>query len=151
MKLSLPFFRAGRHAVTALAILGVVLSYVGSVSAFSQKPAAAASQLPLYLDATKPVQTRVNDLLAQMTLAEKIGQMVQIEVTQVTDTSNTCTSQGGFNMPNPVCMQKIFIDNNVGSILAGGTDIPVDTTNSGGVGNTGKDWATEYNIMQQYA
>src|SRR5258708_34960866 len=151
MKLSLPFFRAGRHAVTALAILSVVLSFVGSVAAFSQTRSAAANQRLVYLDASKPVQARVNDLLAQMTLAEKIGQMVQIEVTQVTDTGNTCTSQGGFNMPNPVCMQKIFIDNHVGSILAGGTDIPLDTTNSGGPGNTGKDWATEYNIMQQYA
>src|SRR5258708_10453686 len=151
MKLSLPFFRAGRHAVTALAILSVVLSFVGSVAAFSQTRSAAANQRLVYLDATKPVQARVNDLLAQMTLAEKTGQMVQVEVTQVTDTGNTCTSQGGFNIPNPVCMQKIFIDNHVGSILAGGTDIPVDTTNSGGVGNTGKDWATQYNIMQQYA
>ncbi len=151
MKLSLPFFRAGRHAVTALAILSVVLSFVGSVAAFTRTPPAAANQRPVYLDATKPVQARVNDLLAQMTLAEKTGQMVQIEVTQVTDTGNTCTSQGGFNMPNPVCMQKIFIDNHVGSILAGGTDIPLDTTNSGGPGNTGKDWATEYNIIQQYA
>jgi beta-glucosidase len=159
MRLSLPFFRifrAGRQALTALAILGVVLSgvvltYAASAAAGSRTPAAAAGKLPVYLDASKPVQARVTDLLARMTLAEKIGQMVQIEVTQVTDTSNTCTSQGGFNMPNPVCMQKIFIDNHVGSILAGGTDIPPDTTNSGGPGNTGKDWATEYNIMQQYA
>src|SRR5258706_10931320 len=155
MKLSLPFFRAGRRAVTALVILvvtlSVALSYAGVTGAFSRTPSAAASQLPVYLDASKPVQARVNDLLARMTLAEKTGQMVQIEVTQVTDTNNTCTSQGGFNMPNPVCMQKIFIDNHAGSVLAGGTDIPVDTTNSGGVGKTGKDWATEYNIMQQYA
>src|SRR5258708_8868650 len=154
MKLSLPFFRAGRHAVTALVILVVILSvalsYAGVLGAFSRTPSVAASQLPVYLDASKPVQARVNDLLARMTLAEKTGQMVQIEVTQVTDTNNTCTSQGGFNMPNPVCMQKIFIDNHAGSVLAGGTDIPVDTTHSGGVGNTGQDWATEDNIMQQY-
>src|SRR5262249_49761153 len=77
-----------------------------------------------YLDAKQPIRARVNDLLGRMTLPEKTGQMVQIEVTQVTDTSNDCTSQGGFNLPNPVCEQKIFIDNNVGSILAGGTDIP---------------------------
>jgi beta-glucosidase len=86
-----------------------------------------------------------------MTLPEKIGQMVQIEVTQVTDTNPSCTSQGGFNLPNPVCEQKIFVDNHVGSILAGGTDIPVDTTGQGGVGNTGLDWANEYNTMQSYA
>jgi beta-glucosidase len=93
----------------------------------------------------------VNKLLAQMTLPEKIGQMVQIEVTQVTDTNNACTSQGGFNLPNPVCEQKIFVDNNVGSILAGGTDIPVDTTGQHGTGNTGQDWANMYNTMQSFA
>jgi beta-glucosidase len=86
-----------------------------------------------------------------MTWAEKVGQMDQIEVTQVTDPSDSCTSTGGFNLPNPVCEQKIFVDDNVGSILAGGTDVPPDTTGAGGPGNTGQDWANEYNTMQQYA
>jgi beta-glucosidase len=103
------------------------------------------------MNAHLPVQARVADLLGRMTLPEKIGQMVQIEVTQVTDNSNDCTSTGGFNMPNPVCEQKIFVDDNAGSILAGGTDIPPDTTGGGGVGNTGLDWASEYNTMQSYA
>jgi beta-glucosidase len=48
-------------------------------------------------------------------------------------------------------MQKILIDQNVGTILAGGTDSPIDTTGHNGVGNTGFDWANEYNIIQQYA
>jgi beta-glucosidase len=109
------------------------------------------STTPAYLNARLPVQARVEDLLSRMTLPEKIGQMVQIEATQVTDTTNACTSTGGFNVPNPVCEQKIFVDNNVGSILAGGTDVPVDTTGKGGVGNTGLDWANEYNTMQAYA
>jgi beta-glucosidase len=86
-----------------------------------------------------------------MTLPEKIGQMVQIEATEVTDKTSACTSTGGFNLPNPVCEQKIFVDQNVGSILAGGTDIPPDTTGKGGTGNTGLDWANEYNTMQSYA
>jgi beta-glucosidase len=43
------------------------------------------------------------------------------------------------------------VDNHVGSILAGGTDVPIDTTGKGGPGNTGLDWATEYNTMQSYA
>ena len=98
-----------------------------------------------------PVQARVADLLGRMTLPEKIGQMVQIEATQVTDSSNACTSTGGFNLPNPVCEQKIFVTDNAGSILAGGTDIPPDTTGGGGTGNTGLDWANEYNTMQSYA
>ena len=113
---------------------------------------AAATNGPAYLDSTQSVQNRVNDLLSRMTLAEKVGQMDMIEVTQVTDNNpnNQCAG-AGFNQPNPVCEQKIFIDNHTGAILAGGTDIPPDTTNSGQPGNTGLDWANEYNTMQQFA
>jgi beta-glucosidase len=143
---ALPFIAAAAAVVLAAAISAVAVTKASAAPA-----SAAASSHPAYLDSSQPVQARVNKLLAQMTLPEKIGQMVEIEATQVTDTSNSCTSQGGFNMPNPVCMQKIFVDNNVGSILAGGTDVPPDTTGHGGTGNTGLDWANEYNIMQSYA
>ena len=140
---------ARRGAVTA-ALVAVALVITMSASAMTWSTTSASARAA-YLNPRLPVQARVANLLAQMTLPEKIGQMVQIEATQVTDTSNACTSTGGFNMPNPVCEQKIFIDNNVGSILAGGTDIPPDTTGHGGTGNTGLDWANEYNIMQSYA
>ena len=128
----------------------VALAIGLTTAAVSGQPAAATGR-PAYLNSHLPVQARVADLLSRMTLPEKIGQMVQIEATQVTDTSNSCTSTGGFNMPNPACEQKIFVDNKVGSILAGGTDIPPDTTGQGGTGNTGLDWANEYNTMQSYA
>src|SRR5712664_3451439 len=134
--------------IATVAGLGLMMAMPASAKIST---AAAASARPAHLDAKLTVQARVHDLLGRMTLPEKIGQMVQIEVTQVTDTSDNCTSQGGFNLPNPVCEQKIFVDNNVGSILAGGTDIPVDTTGKGGTGNTGQDWASEYNSMQAYA
>jgi beta-glucosidase len=134
--------------IATVAGLGLMIAMPASAKIST---AAAASARPAYLDAKLTVQARVHDLLGRMTLPEKIGQMVQIEVTQVTDSSDSCTSQGGFNLPNPVCEQKIFVDNNVGSILAGGTDIPVDTTGKGGTGNTGRDWASEYNSMQAYA
>jgi beta-glucosidase len=138
-----------RWPVAGLALaLSLTLAVPGSALA---KTSGSASAPAAYLNPQLPVQARVNSLLAHMTLPEKIGQMVQIEVTQVTDTNSNCTSQGGFNMPNPACEQKIFLDNHVGSILAGGTDIPVDTTGHGGTGNTGLDWANEYNIMQSYA
>src|SRR5215468_4022054 len=139
---ALPFTAAAAAVVVAAAISAVAVTRTApaNVAASSR----TATQDP-------PVQARVADLLGRMTLPEKIGQMVQIEVTQVTDKSNNCTSQGGFNMPNPACEQKIFVDNNVGSILAGGTDIPPDTTGQGGTGNTGLDWANEYNTMQSYA
>src|SRR5690242_9631833 len=142
---------ACRRPVTgAVAAVTLVIATLASVSA-TTTTAASASGRASYVDSAAPVQARVAGLLGRMTLAEKIGQMVQIEATQVTDTSSTCTSQGGFNLPNPVCEQKIFVDVKVGSILAGGTDIPPDTTGKGGPGNTGLDWASEYNTMQSYA
>jgi len=141
--------RSVRRTAFPAAIAAVALA-IGMTAAVTSQPAAATGR-PAYLNSHLPVQARVADLLGRMTLPEKIGQMVQIEATQVTDTNDNCTSQGGFNMPNPVCEQKIFVDNHVGSILAGGTDIPPDTTGHGGTGNTGLDWANEYNIMQSYA
>jgi beta-glucosidase len=36
-------------------------------------------------------------------------------------------------------------------VLAGGTNNPIDTTGAGGAGNTGFDWANEYNMIQKYA
>src|SRR5215469_3176547 len=138
--------------IAAVSAAALVVATLASASATSTASASSsASSRPAYLNASLPVQARVADLLGQMTLPEKIGQMVQIEATQVTDTSNACTSQGGFNMPNPVCEQKIFVTNDVGSILAGGSDIAPDTTGQGGTGNTGLDWANEYNTMQSYA
>lgn len=140
---------AGRAPVIA-ALAAVALVSTVSASAVT-RPTATASGRPAYLDPSLHVQARVADLLGRMTLPEKIGQMVQIEATQVTDTSDDCTSTGGFNVPNPVCEQKILVGDEVGSILAGGTDIPPDTTGRGGTGNTGLDWANEYNTMQSYA
>ncbi len=42
-------------------------------------PAAESDAPPAYQDATRPIAERVNDLLARMSLAEKIGQMTLIE------------------------------------------------------------------------
>src|SRR5262245_4646551 len=141
--------RSVRRTAFPAAIAAVALA-IGMTAAVTSQPAAATGR-PAYLNSHLPVQARVADLLGRMTLPEQLGQMVPSEATQATDTNDNCTSQGGFNMPNPVCEQKIFVDNHVGSILAGGTDIPPDTTGHGGTGNTGLDWANEYNIMQSYA
>src|SRR5215475_3469192 len=141
--------RSVRRTAFPAAIAAVALA-IGMTAAVTSQPAAATGR-PAYMNSHLPVQARVADLLSRMTLPEKIGQMVQIEATQVTDNSNSCTSTGGFNMPNPVCEHQIFVNNNVGSILAGGTDVPPDTTGGGGTGNTGLDWANEYNTMQAYA
>jgi len=138
-------------AMSALAITRTATPASAAASGAANGAGSAAASRPAYMNARLPVQARVADLLSRMTLAEKVGQMDQIEATQVTDTTNACTSTGGFNLPNPVCEQKIFVDDNVGSILAGGTDIPPDTTGMGGAGNTGEDWASEYDTMQSFA
>src|SRR6266568_770566 len=142
--------RSARRRVFPAAAAAVALATGMTVAAATGQSASATGR-PAYMNPRLSVQARVADLLGRMTLPEKIGQMVQIEATQVTDSSSNCTSTGGFNMPNPVCEQKIFVTDNVGSILAGGTDIPPDTTGQGGTGNTGLDWANEYNTMQSYA
>ncbi|MDT5357468.1 MAG: beta-glucosidase, partial [Mycobacterium sp.] len=111
---------------------------------------ATASSAP-WLDASKPTQARVAALLNSMTLAEKVGQMDQQLVDNVTDPNSANCNTGNFGMPNPACMQTFFVDQHVGSVLAGGTDNPIDTTGNGGVGNTGFDWANEYNMIQGYA
>ncbi|MDX6394180.1 MAG: beta-glucosidase, partial [Streptosporangiaceae bacterium] len=138
-----------RRPLTAT-LLAIALTATMSASALNRAPASASGG-PGYLDASLSDQARVSDLLGRMTLPEKIGQMVQIEQSNVTDTTSACTSQGGFNLPNPTCEQQVFVTDNVGSILAGGSDIPIDTTGKGLPGNTGLDWATEYNTMQAYA
>jgi beta-glucosidase len=138
--------RGRKKVVVALAV-GVLA--VGGLSAFVSQGNAAAPQPP-WLNPNKPIQARVNSLLGAMTLPEKVGQMDQQLVPNVTGPSNACGSQG-FAIPNPTCMKTVLVDNNVGSLLAGGTDSPIDQTGHGGVGNTGFDWASAYNSIQQYA
>ena len=130
---------------TAAAVVAVGLP------SFAWYSASAKSPTPPWLDSSKSVSARVNALLKEMTLEEKVGQMDQQLVTTLTDTDGTRCGDNGFNLPNQDCMKKILIDSKTGSILAGGTNNPIDTTGKGGVGNTGRDWANEYNAIQQYA
>ncbi|HLY83470.1 MAG TPA: glycoside hydrolase family 3 N-terminal domain-containing protein, partial [Acidimicrobiales bacterium] len=147
--------RSGRHwrwrrspLLAATAVLAIALglpTLAGQVGASTAKPS-----MP-WLDATLSTTARVNALLNAMTLPEKVGQMDQQLVDNVTDPNGANCNTGNFGMPNPVCEQKFFGDQHVGSVLAGGTDNPVDTTGKGGTGNTGFDWANEYNMIQKAA
>ena len=137
-----------RRKVMAAVAVGVLT--VGALAAFESQGSADPDQAP-WLDPHKPISARVNSLLAAMTLEEKVGQMDQQLVTTLTDPDGTRCGDNGFNMPNPTCMQKILVDQKTGSVLAGGTNNPIDTTGGGGVGNTGFDWANEYNMIQKYA
>ena len=131
-------------ATSLIAALGLGLPTIAG-------PASADSTSAPWLDASKPIAARVEAVLKTMTLAEKVGQMDQQLVDNVTDPNGTRCNTGTFAMPNPTCMQTFFVDQHVGSVLAGGTDNPIDTTGKGGVGNTGYDWANEYNMIQSYA
>ncbi len=140
----------GRHKVAIAVAVGVLVA--GGLSAFLTQGFAAAASSPRtpWLDAHKPVQARVNALLGAMTLPEKVGQMDQQLVDDLTGPSTACGSQGWAEL-NDDCMKTWLVDNNVGSLLAGGTDNPPDTTGQMGSGNTGYDWAHEYNLIQKYA
>jgi beta-glucosidase len=139
----------GRRSATAVAV-GVLV--VGGLSALLTQGFADAAGSPKapWLDANKPVQARVNALLGAMTLPEKVGQMDQQLVDDLTGPSDACGTQGWAQL-NESCMKTWLVDDNTGSLLAGGTDNPPDTTGHGGTGNTGYDWANEYNMIQKYA
>lgn len=68
-----------RGRPSALKIAGVIASGVILLAAVLFKPTLAAGQgeasKPLYLDASQPIEVRVDDLLKRMTLKEKVGQL----------------------------------------------------------------------------
>jgi beta-glucosidase len=110
--------------------------------------AAPGAGRPLYLNAHAEINARVNDLLHRMTLEEKVGQMDQIVIGKLRDTTSPangdCNNAGGNNDPlQTTCLQRVLVDYKTGSILSGGTDNPAD--------NTGRGWAEQYNTIQHYA
>lgn len=78
----------------------------------------------VYMDATQDVETRVEALLAQMTLEEKIGQMLQPEQAYITPEDVT---KYGF-----------------GSVLSGGGSAPAE-------GNMPENWANRVNELKSAA
>src|SRR6476619_7208604 len=140
-----------RWAVLVTGAMVVGCLGFGVPSQASPEPPGGPGKSPAWHDSGRSIADRVNALLGVMTPAEKVGQMDQQLVTTLTDPSSATCGDNGFNMPNPDCMKKILIDQNTGSILAGGTNNPIDTTGKGGAGNTGYDWANEYNMIQHYA
>src|SRR5437763_5048353 len=141
--------RGRRKAVVAMAVAVLVAAGLSAFLAQGFADAANSPKTP-WLDADKPIHARVNALLDAMTLPEKVGQMDQQLVDNVTGPSSACGSRGWAQL-NQSCLKTWLIDDATGSLLAGGTDNPPDTTGQGGTGNTGYDWANEYNVIQQYA
>ncbi|MEO0292846.1 MAG: glycoside hydrolase family 3 N-terminal domain-containing protein [candidate division WOR-3 bacterium] len=79
------------------------------------------ARYPKYLDSTATIEERVEDLLNQMTLEEKIGQMIQAE-----RSSSTILSD----------IKKYYL----GSVLSGGGSVPSP--------NTPEKWADMYDTLQ---
>lgn len=77
-----------------------------------------------YTDASLPIEQRVDDLLARMSLADKIGQMTLIDRTALDD-------------PSAVAEYRI------GAVLSGGGSAPPDPTVEG--------WADTYDMFQEHA
>lgn len=96
---------------------------LASISFISTAPLLA--QETTYLDPAQPVQARVADLLQRMTLDEKIGQMVQADLSCVTNLSDIETY--GF-----------------GSMLSGGDSKPRGE-------NTPENWFNTVNNLQSWA
>ncbi|KAJ9178634.1 hypothetical protein P3X46_010502 [Hevea brasiliensis] len=89
--------------------------------------AAAAGDVKNYLkykDPKQPLGVRIRDLLSRMTLQEKIGQMVQVELTVAT----------------PDAMKKYFI----GSVLSGGGSVPAPKASA-------ETWVKTVNNIQKAA
>lgn len=84
-----------------------------------------AQNTPVYLDPSQPVDARVADLLSQMTLDEKIGQMVQADLACVTNLQDIETY--GF-----------------GSMLSGGDSKPKGD-------NDPENWLNTVNQLQSWA
>ncbi len=89
-----------------------------------EQPAAPVEeQSPVYLDSQAPAETRAADLLARMTLEEKIGQMTQVEKNSI----------------HPEAITRLHI----GSLLSGGGGAPAI--------NTPEAWAEMVDGFQAYA
>lgn len=130
---------------------GVAVLAAGGLIAYAAGGSASPPSRPTYRDPHASISMRVHDLMSRMTLAEKVGQMDQQLVDNLTTGSSGTCGGDGWAQLNESCMKTWLVDNDTGSLLAGGTDNPPDTTGAGGTGNTGYDWANEYNMIQKYA
>jgi beta-glucosidase len=98
-KLLVPLLHRHRMALlTAPAVFAALLLFWAVLGSTD------ADVAPLYKDPAQPVEARVTDLLGRMTLAEKIGQMTQIE--------------------RLVATPEVLRDNFIGSLLSGGGSVP---------------------------
>jgi beta-glucosidase len=127
------------------AVFGAAVTVAAAVAVIGVTSGTAASRA-IYKDQGASIPARVHDLLAQMTLKEKVGQMDEAVVGLLrnkTDPGNGVCNGDNTSQPQPSCLQQVLVKDATGSVLSGGTDNPP--------GNTGADWANLYNTIQNYA
>lgn len=134
MNASNRFEQRGRiHLPHAIRFVSVLLACACSAAPAASAPPAAAAEataaatvtaaMPDYHDASLPLETRVTAILSRMTLAEKVGQMTQVEKNSI----------------EPAAVRDYFI----GSVLSGGGGSPRTNTAAG--------WAAMVSAYQQAA
>ena len=99
--------RRRRRAVFIVAVVALV---AGALAAFMGAASASPTKAP-WLDTHKPIRARVNALLGAMTLPEKVGQMDQQLVDDLTDPSSGCGGHG-LGPAEPELHEDVLIDNN---------------------------------------
>ncbi|NKQ29234.1 glycoside hydrolase family 3 protein, partial [Streptomyces galbus] len=113
----------GPSAALALCVTALIATGTGAAPPEPAATARAAAALP-YQDPSLPVADRVGDLLARMSLDDKLGQMTQIEKDSLVPQSDLATYR-------------------IGSVLSGG-----DSTVSP---NNAQTWADTYDSLQRTA
>ncbi|XP_073133620.1 uncharacterized protein [Henckelia pumila] len=98
--------------------LGLLVLLLLGVAATAKGP----KSTPVYKDPTRSIKERIEDLISQMTVKEKISQMAQIEIAGLT--------------------AEIMRDHAIGSVLSGGGSTPR-------VHATAKDWVDMVNNFQK--
>src|SRR6476646_10750525 len=108
----------GGTMTRTLTAVGATIALLAIVTLGVTAAAPGAGQ-PRYLDRHASIKNRVNDLLHRMTLEEKVGQMDQIVIGKLRDStapaSGDCNNAGGNNDPlQPSCLQRVLIDYKTG-------------------------------------
>ncbi|KAH6826964.1 Glycosyl hydrolase family protein [Perilla frutescens var. hirtella] len=106
--------KASKSAVLLLSLLGLTLLLGGATGT----PAAVDT---LYKDPRRPMNTRIKNLMDQMTLEEKIGQMAQVE--------------------RSVATAEMMREFSIGSLLSGGGSVPRERA-------TAEEWVDMVNMFQ---
>ena len=111
-----------------LTLLAILIG--GNIQALGQTDAPTGT--PVYKDASKPVADRVSDLLAQMTLDEKIGQMTLVEKGSIKSADiapmgigGLLSGGGGYPQPNTADAWAAMVDGFQNQALASRLGIPL--------------------------